>query len=120
MPTPDAAARKTRYRCNQKLCVRYEVNGQKMLVSGRCTAVNKRGIGATVAGELAIGQQVWLEISLNNLPAPRRLRAEVKNRKGTTYGFEFKEADERTSAFLSALFMPDAEIKPKATIARTA
>ena len=113
--------RKTsRFRCNQKLCVRYSLNGQKFLASGRCTVVNKAGIGAIVAGDLAIGQEVLLEIALNKEPAPRRLKAQVRNRQGSTYGFQFIESDDRTAAYLAALFTPEMEIKPKAQFARSA
>jgi hypothetical protein len=110
----------SRFRCNQKLCVRYSVNGQKFIASGKCTVVNKTGIGASVAGELAIGQEVLLEIALNKEPAPRRLKAQVRNRSGSVYGFQFMESDERTAAYLAALFTPETEIKPKLQFARSA
>jgi hypothetical protein len=120
MSTSSSDRKNSRYRCNQKMCVRYTANGQKFMVSGRCTVVNKTGIGASVAAELVIGQEVLLEIALNKEPAPRRLKAQVRNRQGSIYGFQFVESDERTAAYLAALFNPESEIKPAAHFARSA
>jgi hypothetical protein len=102
------------------LCVRYEANGQKFMISGRCKVVGKGGIGAQLPAELAIGQQTFLEISLGKMPAPRRFKAEVRNIEqvagaGKIHGFQFIEADERSTAVLNVLFKPEALVPmPKA------
>ena len=52
----------TRYRCNQRLCVRYRIDRQEFIAYGRCTEVGRGGIGAEMpAGELPIAQAVRLD-----------------------------------------------------------
>lgn len=94
-----------RYRCNQRLCVRYRVNGQQFIAYGRCTMVGKGGIGALMpAVELEVGQEVSLEITVSTPAAPGMLKAHVKSRQGSTYGFEFLSSDSRATATLQDLF----------------
>jgi hypothetical protein len=98
-----------RYRCNQRLCVRYQCNGQQFIAYGRCTIVGKGGIGASMpAVELEIGQVVSLEISISGPAAPGVLRAQVKSRSGSTYGFQFLSTAVQSTATLRKLFQPDA------------
>jgi hypothetical protein len=97
-----------RYRCNRKLCVRYRSNGQQFIAYGRCTIVGRGGIGAMMpAVELEIGQIVSLEISLATPAASGVLKAQVKSRQGSTYGFQFLAADSRATAPLHDLFRPE-------------
>jgi hypothetical protein len=99
--------------------VRYEANGQKFMISGRCKTVGKGGIGALLPAELAIGQETFLEISLGQMPpgclgiVTRRFKAEVRNIEevtgaGKIHGFQFTEVDERATAVLNVLFRPEA------------
>jgi hypothetical protein len=115
--TISTARKHARYRCDLKLCVRYQVNGQQFIISGRCRVIGKGGIGAQLPAELAIGQETFLEISLGQMPAPRRFKAEVRNIEqvagaGKIHGFQFKEVDERSTAVLNVLFRPDALVPP--------
>jgi hypothetical protein len=97
-----------RYGCDQRLCVRYRVEGHDFAVYGRCKVVGKGGIGSLLpAAELEIGQVVSVEISISN-PAPlSALKAQVKNRHGSSYGFQFLESDSRAATILSPLFRPE-------------
>ena len=56
---------------------------------GRCTDLSEDGVGAMVAGELSIGQQVAVELRLPNVGVPLRARALVRYQGRLHYGFEF-------------------------------
>lgn len=93
-----------RYRCNQKLCVRYRNHGQQFIAYGRCNMVGKGGIGASMpAAQLEIGQEVALEITVSTPAAPVVLRARVTSRHGSTYGFQFAATDGQATATLQDL-----------------
>ncbi|HEV3041027.1 MAG TPA: PilZ domain-containing protein [Candidatus Angelobacter sp.] len=98
-----------RYGCDQRLCVRYRVEGHDFAVYGRCKVVGKGGLGSLLpAAELEIGQVVSVEIAIANPAPPSTLKAQVKNRHGSNYGFQFLESDSRTAIVLSPLFRPEA------------
>ena len=112
MPSPNTTRiqrKYLRYRCNQRLCVRYRIDGQDFIAYGRCTVVGEGGIGALLpAADLEIGQVVSLEVSLSTPAAPRPFKAQLKNRHGSKCGFQFMESDGRAAAMLGGLFQPDA------------
>ncbi|MGD0416312.1 MAG: TonB family protein [Terriglobales bacterium] len=56
---------------------------------GRCTDISEAGVGAVVAGELATGQQVALELRLPNVGVPVRARALVRYQSRLRCGLEF-------------------------------
>ncbi len=56
---------------------------------GRCTDISEAGAGAVVAGELATGQQVAVELRLPNVGVPVRARAVVRYQSRLRCGFEF-------------------------------
>jgi len=56
---------------------------------GRCTDLSETGLGAVVAGELSVGQQVALELRLPNVSVPVRARALVRYECRLRCGFEF-------------------------------
>ena len=56
---------------------------------GRCDTVGEGGIGVMLAGELEIGEQVNVELTLDG-DSPLVLAAEVRNRKGFHHGLAFK------------------------------
>jgi hypothetical protein len=97
-----------RYGCDQRLCVRYRVEGHDFAVYGRCRVVGKGGIGSLLpAAELEIGQVVSVEISVSSPEPISALKAQVKNRQGSSYGFQFLESDSRTATILSPLVRPE-------------
>lgn len=61
---------------------------------GRSTELGQDGIGATLTGELQLGEIVTLEIPLPLSPYPVRVRAIVRYRQGLRYGFEFLTLNE--------------------------
>src|SRR3954468_12685307 len=56
---------------------------------GRCDTVGEGGIGVMLAGELELGEQVNVELTLD-ADWPLVLAAEVRNRKGFQHGLAFK------------------------------
>ncbi len=56
---------------------------------GRCTDLSEAGVGAVVAGELAAGQQVAVELRLPNVSVPFRARALVRYQSRLRCGLEF-------------------------------
>ena len=56
---------------------------------GRCTDISEAGVGAVVAGELAAGLQVAVELRLPNVGVPVRARALVRYQSRLRCGFEF-------------------------------
>ncbi len=64
---------------------------------GRCTDISEAGVGAVVAGEMAPGQQVAVELRLPNVGVPVRARALVRYQSRLRCGLEFVglSADQR-------------------------
>ncbi len=58
-------------------------------IPGRCTDISERGVGAVVAGEMSVGQQVAVELRLPNVGVPLRARAVVRNQSRLRCGLEF-------------------------------
>lgn len=56
---------------------------------GRCTDLSEAGVGAVVAGALAAGQQVAVELRLPNVGVPVRARALVRYQSRLHCGLEF-------------------------------
>jgi TonB family protein len=56
---------------------------------GRCIDLSEGGVGAMVAGEVAAGQQVALELRLPDVGLPLRARALVRYQNRLRCGFEF-------------------------------
>jgi TonB family protein len=56
---------------------------------GRCTDISEAGVGAVVAGEMAVGQQVAVELRLPNVGVPVRARALVRYQSRLRCGLEF-------------------------------
>jgi TonB family protein len=56
---------------------------------GRCTDISEVGVGAVIAGELAAGQQVAVELRLPHVGVPVRARALVRYQSQLHCGLEF-------------------------------
>jgi len=56
---------------------------------GRCTDISEVGVGAVIAGEMAAGQQVAVELRLPNVGVPVRARALVRYQSQLRCGLEF-------------------------------
>ena len=83
--------------------------GETISLWGRTTELGGDGLGATLTGELDLGEVVTLEFLLPSAHTAVRLRAIVRYRRGLSHGFEFltlkteqREAIERACELLSA------------------
>jgi PilZ domain len=62
---------------------------------GRTKDIAEGGLGATIPGEIGIGEIVELELQLSETTEPLKLKAEVRYRRGFQYGFKFLHATEQ-------------------------
>jgi hypothetical protein len=62
---------------------------------GRTKDIAEGGLGATIPGEIALGEIVELELQLSGTSGPLKLKAEVRYRRGFQYGFMFLQATEQ-------------------------
>jgi len=114
---PKPGRKNARYRCNQKLCVRYRAKQQEFITYGRCTVVGRGGIGAELpsAAQLANGQEVRLELTVDGPTTKVILKAQVKGRSGAHYAFQFLEKEGHAAAMLEALFLAEEVMSYKVT-----
>ena len=78
-----------RHRINVPLDLIALRSGVPENLPGRCTDISEAGVGAVVAGELATGQQVAVELRLPNIGVPVRARALVRYQSRFHCGLEF-------------------------------
>jgi TonB family protein len=78
-----------RHRINVPLDLIALRSGVPENLPGRCTDISEAGVGAVVAGELATGQQVAVELRLPNVGVPVRARALVRYQSRLRCGLEF-------------------------------
>ncbi|HEY4843662.1 MAG TPA: TonB family protein [Terriglobales bacterium] len=64
-------------------------SGVPETLPGRCTDISEVGVGAVIAGEMAAGQQVAVELRLPNVGIPVRARALVRYQSRLRCGLEF-------------------------------
>jgi hypothetical protein len=61
----------------------------KATLHGRTRNLSEGGLGATVAGDIGLGEVVQLQLQLPESEEPLVFRAEVRYRQGFQYGFKF-------------------------------
>lgn len=89
-----------RYRTQIPFTLKIEHHEEVAAVSGVATDLAEGGIGGTVAADLQPGDRVRLEITGPLMETPVCPQAEVRYRKGNTYGFEFVGLNEMQVAIL--------------------
>lgn len=67
----------------------------KTTLHGRTRNLSEGGLGATVAGDIALGEFVQLQFQLPESEEPLVFRAEVRYRQGFQYGFRFLSLSEK-------------------------
>ncbi|HEX6503615.1 MAG TPA: PilZ domain-containing protein [Terriglobales bacterium] len=82
-----------RFQLDVRMHVHLFRNGSSTTVWGRSTSMGQEGIGATLTGEMEIGEVVGLEFNVPLSPHPLKLRAIVRYKNGFQYGFEFLAVD---------------------------
>jgi PilZ domain-containing protein len=90
-PTPEAGFRRNvpRHGITVPLDVIRLRSGIPDTLPGRCTDISEAGIGAAVAGELALNQHVAIELKLPQVAVPLRARAIVRHRTRLQCGLQF-------------------------------
>lgn len=78
-----------RFAINARMQVRMFQGGEFHNCWGHSTEIGQDGVGATLTGELEIGEIISLEMPLPLSPYPLKVRAIVRYRLGLRYGFEF-------------------------------
>jgi hypothetical protein len=86
---PGRKRRYPRFSIDLRLQVRMFQDGEFRSCWGRSTELGQDGIGATLTGDLEVGEIVSLDIPLPLSPYPVKIRAIVRYRQGLRYGFEF-------------------------------
>jgi c-di-GMP-binding flagellar brake protein YcgR len=79
---------------------------------GRCDTISEGGIGAVLAGELEMGEQVNVELALDG-DGPLVLAAEVRDRKGFHHGFAFKMVTAMQRKALTRAVLASSSAPPK-------
>ena len=76
------------------LDLRLVVKAKETLL-GRTKDIAEGGLGATIPGNIGIGEIVELELQLPDTQEPLKLKAEVRYCQGFQYGFKFLHATEQ-------------------------
>ena len=90
--TADARRRRrrfSRYRFDVRIQLSVFRDGQTVTYWGRTSELGQDGIGATLSGELQIGEVVSLEFAIPLEPNVMKVRAVVRYSEGLRCGFEF-------------------------------
>lgn len=69
---------------------------------GRSKNLGEGGMGATVAGDIPLGELVEVQFQVPNASDPLVLRAEVRYRQGFQYGFKFLQPSEEQRELIRA------------------
>ena len=59
------------------------------VLRGRCTNISEGGLGATMSGQLSVGQEIQMELALDAASDHIKVKAVLRNAFGFHYGFEF-------------------------------
>lgn len=80
----------SRYLLDLRIVVR-----AKETLHGRTKDIAEGGLGATIPGNINVGEIVELELQLPEGQQPMKLKAEVRYRQGFQYGFKYLHATEQ-------------------------
>src|SRR5436305_791595 len=82
-----------RYQLDGRMLVHIFREGVNSTIWGRSTMLGNEGVGATLTGDLELGEVVGIEFSVPLCAQAVKLRAIVRYRNGFQYGFEFLAVD---------------------------
>ena len=78
-----------RYKLNVPLRVVVDTGEKVRIIDGRGTELNEGGMRVFAGVELKVGNLISIEFTPPYSGEPVRVRSEVRNRSGYTYGIEF-------------------------------
>jgi hypothetical protein len=81
--------RYARFSLDVRIAVQVLRSGNSFSFWGRTSELGLDGVGATLTGELEVGEVVSAELSLPMVAHPVKVRALVRYRDGLRHGFEF-------------------------------
>ncbi len=73
-------------------------------VFGRCNTIGEGGFGAILTSEPPDSPQVWVEFRSPKLTEELKLKAELRNRQGFQYGFQFITPTQRERNLIMQIF----------------
>jgi hypothetical protein len=84
--------------------------GADRALQGHASDISEGGVGGSIVGELAAGEDLTIEVSGPPLLRPVRAPATVRHRSGAHYGFQFTalSREQRTLITAACLFIPPA------------
>ena len=84
-----------RYLLDVRLVVKTMTAKSSETLLGRTKDIAEGGLGATIPGNIKIGEIVEIELQLPETAELLKFKAEVRYRQGFQYGFKFLQADEK-------------------------
>src|SRR5438067_8667204 len=97
---PNKRRRYSRYPLDVRVSAKVFREGTPLELWGRSIELGRDGIGATLTGQLEIGEVATLELTLPPTSTLLRLRALVRYRDGLRHGFEFLARDAKQEDLL--------------------
>jgi hypothetical protein len=91
--SPQSRRRFPRHQLDVRILVHVFRDGVNTTFWGRSNMLGQEGIGATLTGDLGVGEVAALEFPLPLFSHPLKLRAIVRYKHGFQYGFEFLAVD---------------------------
>jgi hypothetical protein len=103
-----AARRYLRRRLDMRVRIAVKADSNEFVL-GRCITVSEGGFGAILTGELPEGSDVWVEFRTPKVPADTRLRAQIRQRRGFQYGFQFVAPSPKHKILIRQIFAEGSE-----------
>ncbi len=75
--------------------------GPRVPIQGRLCNLSLGGLAALLPVELAVGERVELDLTLPSVAQPLKLKAVIRNRRGSTYGMEFTDTTRSQRAVIA-------------------
>ncbi len=76
----------------------------KAPVFGRCNTIGEGGFGAVLTSEPPDSREVWVEFRSPKLTEELKLKAELRNKQGFQYGFQFITPTPRERSLIMQIF----------------
>jgi hypothetical protein len=98
-----AARRYLRRRLDMRVRIATKPDSNEF-ISGRCITVSEGGFGAILSGELPENGDVWVEFRSTKIPPDIRFKAEIRQKRGFQYGFQFSAPSPKHKIIIRQIF----------------